>query len=218
MENEEIHVKVNAIHRLKTVIMSISESATIDALIPYLESLIKSEDDEVLFAIAEELGNVFPLIKDKTVFLGLLEQLARQDETVVRDMAANSLVKICKDLSDAEIQNVFAPLVIKLAQCEWFTGRISSTKLFHDCYRSAGPQKEKLRKKFIELCNEDTPMIRRACASRLGAFSTVLDKTHILQEILPIFRQLSQDEQDTIRVMCLESLIPMAKILSKEEN
>ena len=35
---------------------------------------------------------------------------------------------------------------------------------------------------------------------------------------MPIFRTLSQDEQDAIRVMCLESLIPMAKSLSKEEN
>jgi len=35
---------------------------------------------------------------------------------------------------------------------------------------------------------------------------------------MPIFRQLSQDDQDAIRVMCLESLIPMAGYLSKEEN
>lgn len=40
----------------------------------------------------------------------------------------------------------------------------------------------------------------------------------MLQEILPIFRQLSQDEQDAIRVMCLESLIPLANSLTKEEN
>jgi serine/threonine-protein phosphatase 2A regulatory subunit A len=39
-----------------------------------------------------------------------------------------------------------------------------------------------------------------------------------LKDILPIFRQLSQDELDTIRVMNLESLIPMADHLSKEEN
>jgi hypothetical protein len=39
--------------------------------------LIKTEDDEVLFAVAEELGNVFPLIPDKTVFLPLLESLAK---------------------------------------------------------------------------------------------------------------------------------------------
>jgi hypothetical protein len=42
----------------------------------YLE-LINSEDDEVLFAIAEELGKVFLLINDKTVFLPLLEDLAK---------------------------------------------------------------------------------------------------------------------------------------------
>ena len=168
--------------------------------------------------MAEELGNVFHLIPDKTSFLPSLEALAKHDETVVRDQAAKSLNAICAVLSDAEIQNVFAPLVVKLAQGEWFTGRVSSSSLFYSCYSKSGPQKEKLRKKFIELCNEDTPMIRRACASKLGLFATQLEKQHVLQEILPIFRQLSQDEQDAIRVMCLESLIPMAKHLSKEEN
>ena len=61
-------------------------------------------------------------------------------------------------------------------------------------------------------------MIRRACATRLGVFSTQLEKPHVIQELLPVFRQLSQDEQDQIRVLCLESLVPMAKYLSKEEN
>jgi serine/threonine-protein phosphatase 2A regulatory subunit A len=77
MTNEEIHVKVNAIHRLKTVILSIGQDDTISQLIPYIKELINSEDDEVLFAIAEELGKVFLLINDKTVFLPLLEDLAK---------------------------------------------------------------------------------------------------------------------------------------------
>ena len=47
--------------------------------------LIRSEDDEVLFAIAEELGDVFHLINDRTVFMPLLEELAKKDETVVRE-------------------------------------------------------------------------------------------------------------------------------------
>ena len=47
--------------------------------------LIKTEDDEVLFAVAEELGKIFQLINDKTVFLPSLEALAKQDETVVRE-------------------------------------------------------------------------------------------------------------------------------------
>ena len=72
METEEIHLKVNAIHRMKTVIMVLGTDETIKKLIPYLEcmiisyqklttylALVEKEDDEVLFAIAEELGKVW---------------------------------------------------------------------------------------------------------------------------------------------------------------
>lgn len=91
-------------------------------------------------------------------------------------------------LSDAEVQNVFVPSLIKLAQGEWFYSRQSSCSLFRVCYERAGPLKEKMRKKFIELCNEDQPLIRRACAKELGHFASQLEKTHVLQEVLPIFR------------------------------
>jgi serine/threonine-protein phosphatase 2A regulatory subunit A len=68
METDEVHLKVNAIHRLKIVILSVGVDDTIKKVIPYLESkdlnikkvgLIEKEDDEVLFAIAEELGKVW---------------------------------------------------------------------------------------------------------------------------------------------------------------
>ena len=108
------------------------------------------------------------LLPDKTSYLPLLESLAKVDETVVREQATKSLTTISKVLSDAEIQNIFAPMVIRLAQGEWFTGRVSSCALFFPAYSRSNTQKEKLRKKFIELCNEDTPMIRRACASKIG--------------------------------------------------
>jgi hypothetical protein len=63
--------------------------------------LIEREDDEVLFAIAEELGKVWyvfltynqmyrELLPDKTTFLGLLETLARVDETVVREQVGGA--------------------------------------------------------------------------------------------------------------------------------
>jgi serine/threonine-protein phosphatase 2A regulatory subunit A len=105
-----------------------------------------------------------------------LEKLAKSDETVVREQSVRSLITISEALSDTEIQNVFAPMVIRLAQGEWFTGRVSSCSLFFHAYPRSGAQKERLRKKFMELCQEDTPMIRRACASKLGQFSTQLEK------------------------------------------
>jgi len=93
------------------------------------------------------------------------------------------LTTIAKALSDAEIQNVFAPMVIRLAQGEWFTGRVSSCALFFPAYQRSNTQKDKLRKKFIELCNEDTPMIRRACASKLGVRSS-LNNLYLFRSLL----------------------------------
>ena len=85
MRTDEIHLKVNAIHRLKTVILSIGAEETSKKLSEYLDGLIKSEDDEVLFAIAEELGKCWELNPEKTLFLPLLEKLCNADETVVRE-------------------------------------------------------------------------------------------------------------------------------------
>ena len=110
----------------------------------------------------------------------LLERLAKCDETVVREQAIKSLTVISAELSDQEMQNVFCPLVIRLAQAEFFTGRVSSCGLFFHAYPRSNAQKERLRKKFMELCQEDTPMIRRACAARLGDFSTQLEKQHVI--------------------------------------
>ena len=56
-------------------------------MLNYLESLLGTEDDEVLFAIAEELGSVWELIPDKCLFLGILEKLCGADETVIRERA-----------------------------------------------------------------------------------------------------------------------------------
>jgi serine/threonine-protein phosphatase 2A regulatory subunit A len=38
METDEVHLKVNAIHRLKIVILSVGVDDTIKKVIPYLES------------------------------------------------------------------------------------------------------------------------------------------------------------------------------------
>lgn len=46
MTNEEIHVKVNAIHRLKTVILSIGQDDTISQLIPYIKGI-----NQILFLL-----------------------------------------------------------------------------------------------------------------------------------------------------------------------
>lgn len=62
MENDELHHRVNAIHRIKLIATILGPEGTKNQLIPYLENLMKKEEDEVLFAIAEELFNLASIL------------------------------------------------------------------------------------------------------------------------------------------------------------
>lgn len=50
-------------------------------------------------------------------------------------------------------------------------------------------------RKFSELCNEETPMVRRAVAKRIGDFAKSLEKEYVIGEIIPLYKQLSTDDQ-----------------------
>lgn len=219
MTHDEVTIRVNAIHRLRTVVTVMGQDSFKTQILPYLESLVKKEEDEVLFAIADELGQISTLFSGSLlIFLPLLETLAAMEETVVRDRAVASLNLISKSLTDMEIQNNYVPMVLRLATHEWFTGRVSAVNLIHTVYSRTGPQKDKLRQKFIDLCNEETPMIRRAVASKIGDLAGFVEKEVILGELIPIFKQLAADEQDSVKVLCLDSLKQIAKLLNKDEN
>jgi serine/threonine-protein phosphatase 2A regulatory subunit A len=107
---------------------------------------VRKEEDEVLFAIAEELGKFYTCLDNKLVLLPPLEVLCSVDETVVREQAVKSLSKIAESLSSTDMQNVFAQMVIRLSTTESLPSRVSSIGLLTPCYKRAGNQKEKLRK------------------------------------------------------------------------
>lgn len=108
--------------------------------------LIRNEEDEVLFAIAEELGKVFTLLDNKLALLPLLETLCSTDETVVREQAVKSLSKIAETLPNSDIQNIVASIIIRLSNLEALPSRLSSIGLIAACYDRSGNQKETMLK------------------------------------------------------------------------
>lgn len=63
LENDEPYLRVNTIHRLSVVATLLGNDGIKSQLLPFLEGMMKKEDDEILFALASELGNLgfFPL-------------------------------------------------------------------------------------------------------------------------------------------------------------
>ncbi|CAD8095895.1 unnamed protein product [Paramecium sonneborni] len=220
MENEEVYLKVNAMHRIRVIATLLGIDKIKSVLLPYFETLMKKEDDEVLFAMAEELGYIAQIIQQQSIcLLPILEQLAGFDETVVRDQAVKSIIIVCGYLGDNEISNNVVPMILKLASNEAnFTCRVSAVNLMCPMYARSGNQKEKLRQKFNELCSEETPMVRRAVASKIGEIAQFMDKNHVIEVLIAVLKQLCQDEQDQVRLLCMESIMNIAKILNINEN
>lgn len=60
-------------------------------------------------------------------------------------------------------------LITRLASGDWFTSRTSACSLFSVAYPKVSDDvKKELRRLFVQLCKDDTPMVRRAAAANLG--------------------------------------------------
>lgn len=215
LRSEDVQLRLNAIHSLPTIALALGPDRSRQELLPFLQDSIDDED-EVLLALAEELGRNFEeYIGGKEhahLLLGPLENLSAVEETLVRDKAAESITKVAAVLSSAQIEECYIPLLKRLSQGEWFTSRTSSAALFPAVYtKVAPPVQEDLRKGFAALGSDDTPMVRRAAAKWLGPLLAHFSPQHILSDGLPIYRRLQSDDQDSVRLLTIEDLIVIAQ-------
>ena len=118
LRNEDVQLRLNSIKKLSTIALALGTERTRSELIPFLTDTIYDED-EVLLALAEQLGSFTPLVggpEHVGCLVPPLESLATVEETVVRDKAAESLRTIAKEHSTADLEAHFVPLVKRLAK------------------------------------------------------------------------------------------------------
>lgn len=117
---------------MSTIALALGVERTRSELIPFLTETIYDED-EVLLALAEQLGNFTTLVggpEHAYCLLPPLESLATVEETVVRDKAVDSLRAVAQQHSPADLEQHFIPLVQRLSAGDWFTSRTSACGLF----------------------------------------------------------------------------------------
>ena len=66
---------------------------------------------------------------------------------------------------------------------------VLSCFLFSSCFLA------ELRSQFRNLCQDDTPMVRRAASGKLGEFAKVVEVEYLKSDLIPMFINLAQDEQ-----------------------
>ncbi|EGZ24751.1 hypothetical protein PHYSODRAFT_325833 [Phytophthora sojae] len=220
LKSDEVETRIKAMRRLRTVAQALGPERTRSDLLPFLREATEDED-EVLVALAEELGGFVDLVggtEHAAALVEPLEVLAGVEETVVRDRAVESLQKVVAVVPG--VGDVMVPLAKRLAEGDWFTSRVSVCSLFAPIYgklADAGRKKE-LRDFYQLMCNDDTPMVRRAAAANIGKFAATMEKEHVASMILPLFRALTADDQDSVRLLAIENSAAIGELLSQDEN
>ena len=118
-QNDDVQLQLNSIRRLKTIALALGEERTRKELVPFLTDSTDDED-EVLQAIAEELGDFVPYVGGPGhahTLLPPLEATSTVEETVVRDAAVEALCKVGRAMSPAEVTSHFLPLLKVRAVC-----------------------------------------------------------------------------------------------------
>ena len=218
-ESEETRVRVNAIRRLPIIAAVLGESSQAKGqIIGLLDNILNSdENDEVLFGMAESLHSLSRYFKLKMVFI--IEKLVCVEETVVRQKAVECYIALVKYLKKSDIREVLIPNVKKLAESDKFTTKISAINIMTDIYPACSDEDKKIiRNKLNQLFGEDSLMVRRVLASKMGTLCNFMSKSTVLSELINSFKTLTNDDSANVRILTIGSLVDLAKNLNDEEN
>lgn len=234
LKNPNLQLRLNATRRLKTIAEALGPERTRGELLPFITDTLDDEDD-VLLALAEELGSFVDHVGGPAhapVLLQPLESLSTVEESLVREKAVESMCRLSDYVSSASPDDSHAlhvahlfPLLQRLATGDWFTSRISSCALVTHVYKHLPSSPPELRHEVLSiykrLAHDETPMVRRAAASTIGSFASAvaLSSPHLIPtELLAIFTKLVEDEQDSVRILVVENAAAFVGLLSRVES
>jgi serine/threonine-protein phosphatase 2A regulatory subunit A len=200
--------------------MLLGAERTSEELVPMLTELIDKIDvnPELMMNLAEQLGNLTELLNTSdsaSTLLEPLEIMVGNDDSVVRDKAVASLMKVGKVLSLNDLKEKYLPLLKRQRKGDQFSMRISACDLYADIYErlTDADQKAMVRKKITKLSKDDTPMVRRAAARCIPIICKHIEPTYAKDFLLPITQALLEDQNDSVKIYAATSSLEVAKVV-----
>eukprot|EP00040_Diaphanoeca_grandis_P039151 m.258254 g.258254 ORF g.258254 m.258254 type:complete len:607 (+) comp36352_c0_seq1:191-2011(+) len=217
----DLSLRLASAKELANIAIALGPDRTRDELIPYLIGCGVDESDEVTDVICGELANFGPLVGGEQhvhTLLPLLEEIAQGEEEVTRVKAIVGLGKLAKQMPVANMLHWMLPMLERLIKGRYNTQRTSACGLFHIVYPVAEPQiQQELLGWLDRLCLDPATMVRRAVAESLQEIIPLVDKKSLSDFIHPMFIKLSEDEQDSVRLLVGKLCVVFAKDLNPQE-
>ena len=218
--SEEMAVRINAVRRLPLVAAALQATPPAkDQLLAFVETLIANcDDDEVLFGLAEALGPLTALYRAPQL-LPALERLLAVEETLVREKTVETFTALVRRLEPAEVSSLIVPSVVKMALSQSFSVKMSALSIMTDIFPTlTAEEKLNFLDKINTLFAEESLILRRNLANKIGRICKYIPKESLLSDVFNHFKNLTNDDSDSVRIITIESLIELAKVFTNEEN
>eukprot|EP01069_Polyplicarium_translucidae_P005741 Polyplicarium_translucidae@DN2844_c0_g1_i1.p1 len=99
------------------------------------------------------------------------------------------------------------PAVRELVSCEGFTSRISAAGLVASLYPYIDRTgKTEAVQMLLELCNDETPMVRRAALTKMKDMCQLADPEAVVSDMFPVINSAWVDDMEALRISALEAI------------
>lgn len=215
LRSDDQQTRLASFKKLDYIAEALGPMRTREELIPYLGEFV-DDDDEILLLLADALSKFLPYIggpEYANFLFNPLETLSGMGEAAVRNKAVEAIKSVSDDLSAAALVTHMLPMVKRMATGDWFTSRISAANLCPIPYAKVNVEcQREIRELFVNLCLDDTPMVRRAACSRMSAMINMMTYEDIKRELFPPFSTLAADEQDSVRLLAVQTCVDMMRV------
>lgn len=222
LKDDDHNIVMASVNRLATIGMAMGQSRCRSELIPWLKEYVENDNDEAHCAIARQLGDFAGLVGGPgthvSCLLPILEQFMSEEETVIRDAAITSLIKLMPSmLADHRVSQLF-PLIKRLSSGDWFTSRCSACRLTVAAYKYCpADMQQQMRSWFINLCRDDTPMVQTAAVKCMADISVEVDTKHLISEMVPLLNEMAAHDVDSLRMWAIDTCASTTATLSAED-
>uniref|UniRef100_A0A671WH88 Protein phosphatase 2, regulatory subunit A, beta b n=1 Tax=Sparus aurata TaxID=8175 RepID=A0A671WH88_SPAAU len=207
LRNEDVQLRLNSIKKLSTIALALGVERTRTELLPFLTDTIYDED-EVLLALAEQLGNFTML----TLVMPTLRQAAEDKSWRVRYMVADKFSELQKAVGPEITKNDLVPAFQNLLKdCEAEVRAAAANKVKEFCENLPEDSREQIIMTHIlpcvkELVSDTNQHVKSALASVIMGLSTILGKDNTIEHLLPLFLAQLKDECPEVRLNIISNL------------
>ncbi|CAG9760547.1 unnamed protein product [Ceutorhynchus assimilis] len=219
-DEEDLDVQIVIIQKLESLAKSIGEKLTREELLRFIKRHCIEFHNQILLHLAVQLRSFIPLVggvgQSKIIF-DILEKLCISDENVVREKAVETLIFLQQYFDTSQTEEFILPIIDALIKDDWFASKCSAVTLFSPIYPKLTEEKKpELRNIFINLIQDDSPMVRKATATACISFVEVVEDDFLRSEFILIFQDIAQDPLDLVRIIAIDIAVALIKRLGQD--